>query len=310
MDEIELRSTFELESILLNKNDKDFKENNSYNQWSFQGNGTYIPSYLTINNIPPGYYELGYDNSRGCPFFKSQNTNSDELYTLPTKEIKSIISDLETFWNSKEKYDKLKIIYKRGILLWGDPGCGKSGIINICCNYIIEQKQGIVINIKNDDVVDCFIKYISIFRNIEPNRPLIVLLEDIDSIVGDDRWTTSQVLNILDGVKQINNVVYIATTNYPERLEDRIQNRPSRFDRKYKIELPDYDVRKVYLENKLLESNIDLDYWAQVTDGLSLSHLKEIIISTQILGMDIENAVETLTGMKVKARQGKKIGFK
>jgi len=54
------------------------------------------------------------------------------------------------------------------------------------------------------------------------------------------------VLNLLDGVKQVDNIIYIATTNYPELLEERILNRPSRFDRRFHIGTPSAEVRKFY----------------------------------------------------------------
>jgi SpoVK/Ycf46/Vps4 family AAA+-type ATPase len=85
---------------------------------------------------------------------------------------------------------------------------------------------------------------------------LVVILEDIDSIAGESRSQTSRLLNILDGVKQIENVVYIATTNYPEKLEERITNRPSRFDRRYRVELPNEEIREAYIKHKLNDEDL------------------------------------------------------
>jgi DNA topoisomerase IB len=58
-------------------------------------------------------------------------------------------------------------------------------------------------------------------------------------------------------VKQIEDVVYIATTNYPEKLQDRITNRPSRFDRRYKVELPNEEIRDAYIRHKLTDEDIE-----------------------------------------------------
>ena len=112
--------------------------------------------------------------------------------------------------------------------MYGEPGCGKSGIIQLISQQLIE-KDGIVINVKDEEDVDRFTSFIATFRKVEPTRPLVVLLEDIDSLAGENRYQTARLLNILDGVKQIEGVVYIATTNYPEKLQERITNRPSRF---------------------------------------------------------------------------------
>ena len=61
----------------------------------------------------------------------------------------------------------------------------------------------------------------------------------------------SELLQWLDGSHQINKVINIATTNYPERLDRRIVSRPRRFDRIIKIEAPAARIRETYLAKKL-----------------------------------------------------------
>ena len=75
-----------------------------------------------------------------------------------------------------------------------------------------------------------------VFRKIEPDRPVVCLFEDIDAII--EMHGDSELLQWLDGSHQINKVINIATTNYPERLDRRIVSRPRRFDRIIKIESP------------------------------------------------------------------------
>jgi SpoVK/Ycf46/Vps4 family AAA+-type ATPase len=184
--------------------------------------------------------------------------------------------------------------------MYGEPGCGKSGIIQLIAKDLIEQ-NGIILNIKDADDVEFFIEFITTFRKIEKNRPLIVLLEDIDSIAGENNHSTSKLLNILDGVKQIEGVVYIATTNYPEKLQDRITNRPSRFDRRYKVELPNEEIRRAYIHHKLNDEDlkgVDIEMWIKRTEGMSLSHLKEVVISTIVMGRDFEDVMDNLEGLK------------
>jgi SpoVK/Ycf46/Vps4 family AAA+-type ATPase len=180
--------------------------------------------------------------------------------------------------------------------------------------HIIEEMNGIVINIKDEDDVDSYISFIHNFRKIEPNRPLIVIMEDLDSIMGEDKYSTSRVLNILDGIKQIENVVYIATTNYPEKLEDRVTNRPSRFDRRYKVELPDDEMRKAYFLHKIPSTdieNIDIDKWVKDTKSMSLAHLRELVISTIVLGNTYQETIDKLSNLKKrpKGKEYPKVGF-
>ena len=281
--------------------------------WSNLKNEEFAPAYITVEQVPPGVYEIDYNNSIGSHTLKKQPFKTDELYHLPSPEIMDILKDIENFWTRADVYRKYNFVHKRGILMYGEPGCGKSGIIQILATMLMEL-NGIVINIKSQNDIDYFIEFIPTFRKIEPNRPLVVILEDIDSLAGEDRYSTSQLLNILDGVKQIEGVVYIATTNYPEKLQERVTNRPSRFDRRYKIELPNEEIRRAYITNKLNSDDlakIDIDEWVKRTGGMSLSHLKEVVVSVIVMGRTFEETMSSLEELKKapKVKENKKMGF-
>ena len=268
--------------------------------WSNLKNDEYAPAYVTVPKVPAGVYEIDWNSNMGTHTLKKQPFKTDELYHLPSYEITDILKDIDNFWNRADNYKKYNYIHKRGILMYGEPGCGKSGIIQLISKQLIE-KDGIVINVKDEDDVDKFTSFIATFRKVEPKRPLVVLLEDIDSLAGENRYQTARLLNILDGVKQIEGVVYIATTNYPEKLQERITNRPSRFDRRYKVELPNEEIRRAYIQHKLNEDdlkNVDIEEWIKKTEGMSLSHLKEVVISVIVMGRTFEETIENLEGLK------------
>jgi predicted AAA+ superfamily ATPase len=304
-------SKFEEEEYFMRKNTE--KNEVKPNIWGFLGNEEYMPSNNTVEKIPAGMYELQWNRQYSQITLKKQPFKTDELYHLPSFEIQDIIDDIKSFWDRKEKYKEYKFIHKRGILMYGEPGCGKSGIIQLIVNDLI-IRDGIVINIKDNEEVERFLDFIPTFRNIEPNRPIIVILEDLDSIAGENSYSTSKLLNILDGVKQIEGVVYIATTNYPERLQERITNRPSRFDRRYKVEQPNDEIRRAYIINKLNDEDkkgVDVEMWVEKTKGMSLSHLKEVIISVIVMCKSFDETIETLQGMKKtpSIKGGGSVGF-
>jgi predicted AAA+ superfamily ATPase len=264
--------------------------------WSNLKNDEYAPAYITTPKVPAGVYEIGWNSNMGTYTLRKQPFKTDELYHLPSPEITDILKDIENFWNRIEKYKEYNFVHKRGILMYGEPGCGKSGIIQLISQDLI-KRDGIVINIKDEEDVDKFTQFIGTFRKIEPKRPLVVLLEDIDSIASENKYQTARLLNILDGVKQIEGVVYIATTNYPEKLEERFTNRPSRFDRRYKVELPNEEIRRAYILNKLTPEDIkqnDIEEWVERTEGMSLSHLKEVLISVIVMGRTFEEKIANL----------------
>lgn len=287
----------------------------SYSCWSISKSDEFAPSFSTVDRVPSGLYEIAWNGNLSTHVLRKLPINTDELYELPSDEIKDILTDIEQFWTRRETYRQYNFIHKRGILLYGDPGCGKSGIIQLCVKHIIEKMNGIVINIKDEEEIRFFSEFIPTIRKIEPTRPLIVILEDIDALAGEDSYSTTKLLNILDGIKQIENVVYIATTNYPEKLQERITNRPARFDRRYQVEMPSVEIREAYLKSKLTEKDlakIDLDQWLELTNGMSLSHLKELVISVIVLGKNFNEAMDHLTGLKNSPRIKKsgKVGFK
>ena len=282
----------------------------SHCQWSILANDEFAPALSTMKKLPAGLYEIIWNQSMGQNTFKKQAMNIDELYHLPSPEIQSILDDIQTFWDKRDQYKKYNFVHKRGILLWGEPGCGKSGIIQLCVKSLIENEEGIVINIKDEDDFRFYVDNISTLRKVEPERPLIVILEDIDALAGEDRYSTTKLLNVLDGVKQIENVVYIATTNYPDKLEERISNRPSRFDRRFEVHMPSAEIRESYIRKKLSSDDlerINLKEWVELSDGMSLSHLKELVISVVVMGKDFQEAKRSLLDMKESPKIKKKM---
>lgn len=98
---------------------------------------------------------------------------------------------------------------------------------------------------------------------------------------------TSALLNALDGVEMLESVVTIATTNFPDFIDDALKNRPSRFDRRIKIPMPDTEARiaiwKMFLENSDFETEeIDYTKMSKQTDGFSGAMIKEIVNTAKI----------------------------
>jgi SpoVK/Ycf46/Vps4 family AAA+-type ATPase len=159
------------------------------------------------------------------------------------------------------------------------------------------ERGGVCFKFSNPEL---FCEGIRVFREVQPTTEVVVLMEDIDSIIEGNG--ESEVLNLLDGVDQVEKVVYLATTNYPERLGARILNRPSRFDKRFKMGHPKKMSRRIYFEHlisdkEIAEYSIDLDRWVKDTDGMSIAHLKELFIAVCIFGNDYKEATKTLRSM-------------
>lgn len=261
--------------------------------WSVYGQ-TFSPCEKATKELPPGHYSIRVSNERGI-FFAKKDIASDELMILPDTASDDVISSIESFWTKKERYKAFKFLWKRGILLYGPPGSGKTCTVQIVANKIVEQ-NGLAIYVSNPQLT---IQGLDLLRYIEPDRPVVVVLEDIDAII--EKWGEAELLSLLDGEFQVDNAVFLATTNYPEQLDDRIKNRPSRFDIVRKIDMPSDEARKVYLsiKNPRLKDNLeDLDKWVRDTKDFSIAHMKELIISIECLELPYEECVERLRKMR------------
>jgi hypothetical protein len=271
-----------------------------YIQWITRGNNLYYPESQVrlTKKIPSGYYSIAYDQNQGKYNVRQLSYSTDKIFKLPMPEMDMIIKDITTFWQKEAVFKEYELTFKRGVLMYGAPGGGKSQIIKLIVKHLIEKERGVVFKIEAPSDVENFHQFMqSTFKPIEPNRKMVVIIEDIDGLFHAGKSTETILLNILDGMGQMDNVVYLATTNYPEELADRIINRPSRFDRRYEITLPNEAVRKAYFEQILKPKDlktIDLNAWVEKTDGLSIAHLREIVASTVILGNTFDDTIKLM----------------
>lgn len=260
--------------------------------WALRG-PNYFPCDKAVDRLRPGQYEVQHSAASGY-FFVQKEASFDELMRLPDSASDEIINNIEAFWTKEEHFRSFGFLWKRGILLWGPAGSGKTCTLQLVSNNVV-KKGGISVYVSNPLITA---HGLEIFRRIEPDRPCVVMLEDLDALISNHG--ESEVLALLDGELQIDNVVFIATTNYPERLDKRLVNRPSRFDIVKLIDMPKEDARRVYLanKNKRLASNPEeLEMWVKKTDGFSIAHLKELIVSVEVFEVSFEHASKRLQKM-------------
>ncbi len=265
-------------------------------QWTTGDNKRFVPASHTKPRLIPGVYEIQHSNTVGL-YFEKIPVKTEGLLRFPQTNSDRVVKEIQNFWDKEAIFREYKLTYKRGIILWGPPGSGKSCTIQLIMQDVV-AREGIVIKFTNPGL---FIEGMRVFREIEKETPAVILMEDIDSTI--ETWDESAVLNILDGVDQVEKVVFLATTNYPERLGARILNRPSRFDKRFKIGHPNAESRMMYFkyligEKKVSELGIDLKKWVKDTEKFSIAHLKELFVAVVILGDDYKEAVETLSSMK------------
>jgi hypothetical protein len=265
---------------------------NSPVQWKVVQNGIFEICGVTAHKLPAGAYGCSL-NQYGDVQLMTRDLQVDDLIDFADSLPSKILEEIENFWDLGDLFTKHGYLHRRGYLLYGPQGSGKSSVVHQVVHRIIKASH-VAVFCEHPGFLT---RAMEVFRKIEPDRPVVCLFEDIDAIIeihGD-----SELLQWLDGSHQINKVINIATTNYPERLDRRIVSRPRRFDRIIKIESPSASIRETYLSKKLpdLATNGQLAHWVSLTDGLSFAALAELVISVACMGNQLEETVTLLRGL-------------
>lgn len=262
----------------------------------------------TTKKLPSGTYISAWHPRQGAALAR-HSIKADELVLFSDEQTVRLVNEFMAFWKLKNKYKSMGFLHKRGYLFWGPPGSGKTSLINLLINEVTTKLNGLVVFIKS---VHGVTQILQTLREIEPDRPVVIIMEDIDSLVYKNE---NEYLSILDGSSQIDNVVFIATTNYPEDLDARFTDRPSRFDRVEHIDMPSMAQREQFIALKAKDlSKDEIRRWAFAANGLSIAHLREMIVSVQCLGQELDSVVARLKKMheslpKSEPKSRSKIGF-
>jgi hypothetical protein len=195
-------------------------------------------------------------------------------------------TDLATFFAAQATYESYGVPWKRGILLLGPPGNGKTHAVKALINRLGKPCL-YVQSLRPPSYHSEHTMVTRVFERARKAAPCILVLEDLDSLVNDGN--RAFFLNELDGFAANTGIVTLATTNHPERLDPAIVDRPSRFDRKFYFNLPGSDERSRYLllwNAQLREamhlSDEDAQTIAAQTEGFSFAYLKELVLSSMM----------------------------
>ncbi|KAL8984540.1 MAG: hypothetical protein Q9205_001528 [Flavoplaca limonia] len=213
---------------------------------------------------------------------------------------KSLIGDVEGFFDRKDDYKQFGVPWKRGIIFHGIPGNGKTISIKALVHYLSSR---------SDPVPTLYVKSLAgchgphyaireIFTKARQTAPCLLVFEDLDSLITDK--VKSFFLNEVDGLENNDGIMMIGSTNYLDRLDPGIAKRPSRFDRKYHFALPAIAerTRSKLADNKSIDFPPRLSAAiAERTEGFSFAYLKEAFItSLLVIVADQRGGIERLNG--------------
>lgn len=198
-------------------------------------------------------------------------------YSAEKKELEQIADCLR----NSEVYKNLGVSAPCGLLLYGEPGVGKS-LMSDCLIKASGRKAFVCRKNKpNGEFVNEITKT---FEQAEKNAPSIVFLDDMDKFANeDDRHPNAEeyvtVQSCIDEIKG-KDVFVLATAN-DIRCLPRSLYRAGRFDRRLEINAPRgadaFEIISHYLEGKSLADNIDRQYIARLMEGDSCAKLETLI---------------------------------
>lgn len=216
---------------------------------------------------------------KGCPSILPRPGLRWSDLILPGGVAEEIRTNLESFFKAGARYKELGLAHKRGFLLAGPPGNGKTLTARIIASDPGRHFTWFSFTSEtDDDAIEMA------FQSAADSAPGVLLFEDLDRIVKSHKVSLTYLLNRLDGMSVKEGVLVLATSNAPEKLDPALLHRPSRFDRVWNIGLPDRAQRLTLLKNKgaKLFSEAALDQAAADTKGFSMAYTQEVITNAML----------------------------
>ncbi len=192
-------------------------------------------------------------------------------------------------------YKKLDVPYRRGVLLHGPPGNGKTSLIRMIGGRL--PKIPFLLMRSDREVDDRAVR--RVIDRWQQQAPAALVIEDLNWLL--KQVDVAQFLNLLDGIERqdAKGLLLLATTNHPEQLDPAVNNRPGRFDVTIELPNPNTGLRRQFLDRNLPDLPDETrGKAADKADGLSFAHLREVLRLSGLLaieaGRDNRDAADVL----------------
>lgn len=214
------------------------------------------------------------------------------------EEAKENMLDIVDFLKTPEKYTKYGARIPKGIILYGEPGTGKT----LLAKAVAGEAGVPFFAVTGSDFVQMYVgvgasRIRNLFKKAKSSSKAVIFIDEIDAIGkkrggasssggSDERdQTLNALLTEMSGFSESEGIVVIAATNRLDTLDPALL-RPGRFDRHVEVGLPDVNSRKsilsLHLNNKPFE-NIDVSSIAKKTAGFSGAKLENLVNEAAIL---------------------------
>ena len=162
---------------------------------------------------------------------------------LSGRALESVVSALDMFLEGPEAFHSLGLPWRRGVLLYGPPGCGKTLLTRALASRTLDARASVAYRVIGAHGAELGEDW----NYCVQHAPCLFILEDVDGLFRG-AGSRSELLNLLDGLKSGEGVFLLATTNFPEEVDPALVGRAGRFDLSINIPLPGDKARREYLE--------------------------------------------------------------
>ena len=228
-----------------------------------------------------------------------EHTNVTFSDVAGIEEAREEVQEIIEFLKCPKKFQRLGGRIPRGILLVGEPGCGKT----LLAKAIAGEADVPFFSISGSDFVEMFVgvgasRVRDLFKQAKEDSPCIIFLDEIDAVGRrrgasfgggghDEReQTLNAILVEMDGFESSSQVIVIAATNRADVLDPALV-RPGRFDRQVYVSLPDlkgrHEILKVHARKVKLGPNVDLRRSARGTPMFSGAELAALVNEAALL---------------------------
>lgn len=179
---------------------------------------------------------------------------------------------------------------KRGLLLHGKPGTGKTHTIR----WLAQSLEDLTVILMSAEQLWLIKECCEMARMLAPS---LVVLEDVDLVAGQRdemrhpmyQISLHQLLNEMDGLSSESQVLFILTTNRPAVIEPALSLRPGRVDQAIEFPLPDDECRRrlfALYSRGLIVNDADIQIQVKKTEGASPAFIKEFVRKASLIAAD------------------------
>lgn len=219
----------------------------------------------------------------------------DDIYGY--EDVKEKLLKLKGYYDRKEEYDKQGIDLPKGLMLYGEPGCGKSLFASEFASFLDPSPAVIT---SKFDIISAFGK--AGMKAEEEQKPKVVLIDEIDLMLAKDPDTTRKLQTCIDGFSSKNNVFVIATTNSYHSIPAALL-RKGRFDYQIEISSPKKKeritlIKQFFDKYKISTDEIDFDYLGTITEGFNCADIKNLVnnIRLSLFNNITKRGIEDIVG--------------